>query len=61
MNYEDELDVLFYGRRGNYIVNDVGINVVGLDFIAVKVLFGIVIKYEVEVSILFKEIIIRLV
>ncbi|XP_054333778.1 pejvakin isoform X1 [Pongo pygmaeus] len=56
LNYEDESDVSLYGRRGNHIVNDVGINVAGSDSIAVKASFGIVTKHEVEVSTLLKEI-----
>ncbi|KAM6177647.1 pejvakin [Rhynchocyon petersi] len=56
LNYEDESDVSLYGRRGNHIVNDVGINVTGSDSIAVKASFGVVTKHEVEVSTLLKEI-----
>uniref|UniRef100_A0A2K6NC60 Pejvakin n=1 Tax=Rhinopithecus roxellana TaxID=61622 RepID=A0A2K6NC60_RHIRO len=56
LNYEDESDVSLYGRRGNHIVNDVGINVAGSDSIAVKASFGVVTKHEVEVSTLLKEI-----
>nr|XP_035160279.2 pejvakin isoform X4 [Callithrix jacchus] len=56
LNYEDESDVSLYGRRGNHIVNDVGINITGSDSIAVKASFGIVTKHEVEVSTLLKEI-----
>ncbi|KAI4544053.1 hypothetical protein MG293_004319 [Ovis ammon polii] len=56
LNYEDESDVSLYGRRGNHIVNDVGINVTGSDSVAVKASFGVVTKHEVEVSTLLKEI-----
>ncbi|ELK04745.1 Pejvakin [Pteropus alecto] len=56
LNYEDESDVSLYGRRGNHIVNDVGINVAGSDSVAVKASFGVVTKHEVEVSTLLKEI-----
>ncbi|KAF3824330.1 hypothetical protein GH733_008615, partial [Mirounga leonina] len=48
LNYEDESDVSLYGRRGNHIVNDVGINVTGSDSVAVKASFGVVTKHEVE-------------
>nr|XP_054113448.1 pejvakin isoform X2 [Callithrix jacchus] len=61
LNYEDESDVSLYGRRGNHIVNDVGINITGSDSIAVKASFGIVTKHEVEVSTLLKEITTRLI
>ncbi|EFB27893.1 hypothetical protein PANDA_007402, partial [Ailuropoda melanoleuca] len=56
LNYEDKSDVSLYGRRGNHIVNDVGINVTGSDSVAVKASFGVVTKHEVEVSTLLKEI-----
>ncbi|XP_051842089.1 pejvakin isoform X2 [Antechinus flavipes] len=56
LNYEDKSDVSLYGnRRGNHMVNDVGINVAGSDSIAVKASFGVVTKHEVEVTTLLKE------
>ncbi|KAM7153519.1 pejvakin isoform 1-T1 [Macrochelys suwanniensis] len=55
LNYEDKSDVSLYGRRGNQIMSDVGVNIAGSDSIAVKASFGIVTKHEVEVPTLLKE------
>ncbi|EMP26369.1 Pejvakin [Chelonia mydas] len=55
LNYEDKSDVSLYGRRGNQMMSDVGVNIAGSDSIAVKASFGIVTKHEVEVPTLLKE------
>ncbi|XP_078539952.1 pejvakin [Lissotriton helveticus] len=59
LNYEDKSDVSLNGRRGNQIMNDVGVNISGSDSLAVKASFGIVTKHEVEVPTLLKEVISR--
>nr|XP_033801535.1 pejvakin isoform X1 [Geotrypetes seraphini] len=59
LNYEDKSDVSLNGRRGNHIINDVGVNISGSDNVAVKASFGIVTKHEVEVPTLLKELISR--
>ncbi|XP_069077470.1 pejvakin isoform X2 [Pleurodeles waltl] len=59
LNYEDKSDVSINGRRGNQIMNDVGVNISGSDSLAVKASFGIVTKHEVEVPTLLKEVISR--
>uniref|UniRef100_A0A8D0GLI7 Pejvakin n=1 Tax=Sphenodon punctatus TaxID=8508 RepID=A0A8D0GLI7_SPHPU len=55
LNYEDKSDVSLNGRRGNHIMNDVGVNIAGSDSLAVKASFGIVTKHEVEVPTLLRE------
>ncbi|XP_006034600.1 pejvakin [Alligator mississippiensis] len=55
LNYEDKSDLSLNGKRGNQIMNDVGVNIDGSDSVAVKASFGIVTKHEVEVPTLLKE------
>lgn len=61
LNYEDKSDLSLNGKRGNQIMNDVGVNIDGSDSVAVKASFGIVTKHEVEVPTLLKELTTRLV
>lgn len=55
LNYEDKSDLALSGRLGNYLINDVGVNVSGSDSVAVKASFGIVTKHELEVPTLLRE------